>query len=46
MKKIIFAFIFLMGIVYPALSINYDEEFAKIDELMQKSMLRDADNII
>lgn len=46
MKKIIFAFIFLMGIVCPALSINYDEEFAKIDELMQKSMLRDADTII
>ncbi|MBR5210558.1 MAG: hypothetical protein IKV67_11990, partial [Paludibacteraceae bacterium] len=46
MKKIIFAFIFLMGIICPALSINYDEEFAKIDELMQKSMLRDADTII
>jgi hypothetical protein len=35
-----------MGIICPALSINYDEEIAKIDELMQKSMLRDADTII
>ncbi len=46
MKKIIIAFIFLMGIVCPALSINYDDEFAKIDDLMQKSMLRDADTIL
>ena len=46
MKKIIFAFILLMGILCPVFSINYDDEFAKIDELMQKSMLRDADTII
>lgn len=35
-----------MGILCPVFSINYDDEFAKIDELMQKSMLRDADTII